>query len=286
MKNRIHYAGLQYTNSRNIGDYIQSLAVEQFLPRISKRFERDDLRNIKNTGKTYVLVANGWFSHTPEQCFPFAPCIMPLFFGFHLTNWNHTCKYVQNKHVSDFLRKYSPIGCRDRFTENKLKELEIETFFSNCMTLSFPNRDYTPPKTKFLMVDIPNLNIPDYISRKSVFITHVFSEIYPEREKFASAKALLDYYRKKVSAVVTTRLHCALPCLAMGIPVIFIGNKNEPRFNSLTEVRVKIYHPAELSDHSNWDELFYSDFDFIESVKSKMIGCFKEQLLRIQSKIT
>ena len=278
----IHYAGLQYTNSLNIGDYIQSLAVEQFLPRISERFERDDLRNIENTEKTYILVANGWFSHTPELCFPFAPCIIPLFFGFHLTNWNHTCNYVENEHVLDFLRKYSPIGCRDRFTEDKLKGFGIEVFFSNCMTLSFPNRNYTPPKTKFLMVDVPDLNIPDYIYQKSEFFTHLFSKIYSEREKFTAAKSLLRYYKEKVSAVITTRLHCALPCLAMGIPVLFIGNKNDPRFSSLTEVCVKIYHPAELSNHSNWDELFYRDFDFIESVKSKMIGCFKEQLLRIQ----
>lgn len=278
----ISYAGFKYTNSQNIGDYIQSLAVEQFFPRISKRFERDNLRIIKKTNRKYLLVTNGWFSHTPELCFPFAPFMIPVFFGFHITNWNHTHEYVKNENVIDFFKKYSPIGCRDRFTENKLKELGVDAYFSNCMTLTFPHRDFTPSKTTFIMVDVPFLKISDQMLSQSEFFTHTFPEVYPEREKFALAKLLIEHYRKKASAVITTRLHCALPCLAMGIPVLFIGNEKDTRFSSLSELHVKIYHPSELSDYSKWDELFYRDFDFIESKKSKMKCLFEKHLLQIE----
>ena len=279
----INYASMKYTNSLNLGDHIQSLAVEQFLPRISTRFERDNLRNIKYKRKKYLLVANGWFSHTPEQCFPFSPCITPLFFGFHITNWNHSWKYISKENVLDYFKKNSPIGCRDRCTANILKEFGVDTYFSNCMTLSFPNRDFTPKTTKILLVDVPPyIKIPDSILNKTQYITH-FCQHTTEKENFKLAKLLINYYRKEASAIITTRLHCALPCLAMGIPVLFIGNESDYRISNLLEIRVKICHPDELSKFSKWDDLFYKDFDFIEHIKHNMILCFKEHLKRVEN---
>ena len=282
----IYYAGMKYTNSFNLGDHIQSLAVEQFLPRLSTRFERDKLREIKNKRKKYLLVANGWFSHTPEQCFPFSPCITPLFFSFHISGWNHCWEYVKDKNVLDFFQTKSPIGCRDKYTEDKLKEFGIDTYFSNCMTLSFPKREYTPKKTKYFLVDVPSvLKIPDYILKKSQYLTH-FCQDSTEKENFELAKLLIAYYRKEASAVITTRLHCALPCLAMGIPVLFIGHESDYRIRNLLEINVKIHRTNELSDVSKWDDLFFNDFDFIENIKAKMINSFKEHLKIVENKYT
>lgn len=280
----IYYAGMKYTNSLNLGDHIQSLAVEQFLPRVSARFERDKLRNSKDKSIKYLLVANGWFSHTPEQCFPFSPHITPLFFGFHITNWNKSLKYIENKNVIDFFINNSPIGCRDKHTEYSLKKWGVDAYFTNCMTLSFPNREYMPPRTKYFLVDVPaHLKIPDRILSKSQYITHSCRNS-SEIANFETAKSLIAHYRKEASAVITTRLHCALPCLAMGIPVLFIGNENDIRIGNLLEIRVKINHPDELSEKSKWDDLFYKDFDFLEQVKRKMIADFKERLMAVENK--
>ena len=272
----IYYAGMKYTNSFNLGDQIQSLAVEQFLPRLSTRFERDSLRSIEHKRKKYLLVANGWFSHTAELCFPFSPCITPLFIGFHITGWNHSWEYVKNKNVLDFFQTNNPIGCRDKFAEAKLKEYGIDAYFSNCMTLSFPMRENMPKKIKYFLVDVPSiLKILDYILKKSQYLTH-FCQDSTEKEIFELAKLLIAYYRKEASAVITTRLHCALPCLAMGIPVIFIGNENNCRIRNLLEINVKIHTIDELSETSNWDDLFFKDFDFIEHIKIEMINNFKK----------
>jgi polysaccharide pyruvyl transferase WcaK-like protein len=45
---------------------------------------------------------------------------------------------------------------------------------------------------------------------------------YSDAEKFEIADTLLRKYAK-AKLVVTSRIHCALPCLAMGTPVIFIN---------------------------------------------------------------
>ena len=41
--------------------------------------------------------------------------------------------------------------------------------------------------------------------------------------------------------VITTRLHCALPCIAMGIPVVFFGDPNDYRTQIVSDVGGKIY---------------------------------------------
>jgi len=38
---------------------------------------------------------------------------------------------------------------------------------------------------------------------------------------------LLDTYSRTASLVITSKIHCAMPCIAMGIPVVFIYDKNK-----------------------------------------------------------
>jgi exopolysaccharide biosynthesis predicted pyruvyltransferase EpsI len=55
------------------------------------------------------------------------------------------------------------------------------------------------------------------------------------------AQEYLDRYRKEAKLVITSRLHCALPCIAMGIPVIVMGDHRDKRLQ-LVEEFTKI-HP-------------------------------------------
>ncbi|WP_073095483.1 polysaccharide pyruvyl transferase family protein [Cyclobacterium lianum] len=48
-------------------------------------------------------------------------------------------------------------------------------------------------------------------------------------------------YKRYATLVVTSRLHCALPCIAMGIPVIFFGNPLDYRVSIIGELGLKIY---------------------------------------------
>ena len=53
------------------------------------------------------------------------------------------------------------------------------------------------------------------------------------QERRDAAETLLKRYRA-ASLVITSRLHCALPCLALGTPVVFLhSSTTDPRFRGL-----------------------------------------------------
>jgi hypothetical protein len=81
-----HFAGLKYGNSFNLGDYIQSIAAERFIPKISRRLDRDMLTTLSGKKKC-LLITNGWFSHTPEMCYPFSHTIILLFLRQDFRPW-------------------------------------------------------------------------------------------------------------------------------------------------------------------------------------------------------
>jgi hypothetical protein len=61
------YASLEFTHEPgNLGDNIQTIAVEQFLPSIDKRFPIDSLNQVREHDK-YCLVMNGWFTPKPQN---------------------------------------------------------------------------------------------------------------------------------------------------------------------------------------------------------------------------
>jgi hypothetical protein len=83
-------------------------------------------------------------------------------------------------------------------------------------------------------------------SRKQLFGTeHVDVRQHEPGERIARAKELLGLYAR-ASCVVTSRLHCALPCLAMGTPVLLLDMAGDTyRFKGLGDF---LHHctPAEF----------------------------------------
>jgi len=69
--------------NKNIGDYIQSVAQEQFFQHIDGFVEREHLDQVISSQRINVIM-NGWFMWNPKN-FPPASCINPLFISFHLT---------------------------------------------------------------------------------------------------------------------------------------------------------------------------------------------------------
>lgn len=66
----------------------------------------------------------------------------------------------------------------------------------------------------------------DDVFLKANYVEQMLEDTFKsEDEKFAYADELLNRYRK-ARFVVTTRIHCALPCLAMGVPVLYLYDKN------------------------------------------------------------
>jgi hypothetical protein len=133
---KIHFAGLEYQGLNNLGDQIQSIAAERFLPNIDKRFNRDSF-STPNFSTKHLLKTNGWFSNDPENCLPTYESILPVFWGFHISDWNNSWQYFLSDKCLAYFKRFEPIGCRDMFTADKLAEVGIKTFYSRCLTLTF-----------------------------------------------------------------------------------------------------------------------------------------------------
>lgn len=241
-----------YKSHFNVGDYIQSLAARQFLPRVDQYINREKLNEY--SGPETKLIMNGWFMYDPEN-WPPSPNIIPLFISFHL-NQTHA-ERILNEEGIVYLRKHE-IGCRDYSTLNLLKAKGIDAFFSSCLTLTLGNSYRNSLGEDIYFVDVlfksptPQKVFRSFNSfRKSVQRHEIFrlrqrkkllrklfgdkiielakdiAHRYPaaqyatEDSRFALAEDLLKRY-ENARLVVTSRIHCALPCLAMGTPVIFV----------------------------------------------------------------
>lgn len=107
--------------------------------------------------------------------------------------------------------------------------------------MTFPKRELTPstPKIFFVDADFVKKIIPDNLKDvESESITHV-EKI--KGDKFEFANSLLNIYKNEATLVITTRLHCALPCVAFGIPVILFHNPNDRRMDTVNGIGLKIY---------------------------------------------
>jgi len=289
----IKYCGFRYDHLTNIGDQIQSLAVEQFLPGLDIRINRDSLSKFQEK-EQHLLVMNGWFSHTPNLCFPVHEPVCALFWGFHVTDWNNTWEYVLRPESIAYLKRHEPIGCRDLTTMECFRESGINAFYSKCLTLTFPKRASEPKDGWNILVDAQHLPIPNHILKESISVSHKVPNNLPEKVKFIYARYLLNLYKENAKLVITTRLHCALPCIAMGIPVVFFGDESDYRISLLKDMGLKINHitiknktsyASEIEKDEKFDSMVFQKnvnwnakpLDF-EKEKSEMIKTFKQLL--------
>lgn len=78
------------------------------------------------------LVAAGWFGHQVfgvRSDLPFHPAIRPVFLGFQLDRVE-----LLTPDAVTYLRRYGPVGCRDRATVDLLLAHGVEAFFSGCVS--------------------------------------------------------------------------------------------------------------------------------------------------------
>lgn len=241
--------------SCNIGDYIQSIAVMQQLaryrsdvwtfadPRISavmdelrqswpEGLQQEVQRQVHVTvvdrdapwamqtlyeGRSVWAMLHGWYCHRAFGCcspFPLPKNVEPIFISLHV----HEPQILDDAAVTT-LRQNEPIGCRDWSTVYWLLNLGIDAFFSGCLTttLAVPIRGAAFGESIYVDAVSPELDSGDAMllheteeTRQGGFLANV------ER-----GLGLLRRYGGARS-VTTSRLHCYLPCRALGTPVTFV----------------------------------------------------------------
>lgn len=227
-----------YPGDVNIGDYIQSLAASQFVG--DKNVEYIDRDNVRYYNSDEVnLIANGWYFFYEGNKI-FSSKVNPLFVSFHINNQESV-----SSETIDYLKKHQPIGCRDYSTMDFLISNNVDAYFSSCLTTTLSsyavNDDERNGKVIFCDFDDSNIFISEIIRDivgKGIVekTTHSYEKNMSHETYFAEAKRLLNIYAR-AKLVVTTRIHCALPCLAMNTPVILsVPVYDKTRFKGLDEM--------------------------------------------------
>ena len=256
--------GLKYWTA-NVGDEIQSIAADRIVGDIAKRFDREKLNGYEGAEK-YNIVLNGWFSTNFVNSFPPSNVFNPVFFSFHLYRGRKNIKHYTSHECISYFKKHEPIGCRDMGTVKVLKKYNVDAFYSKCLTMTFPKRTTTPKKEKVFFVDAEFAKEILPKSLKNVSNEFVRQGINLSGDKFEQAKKLLEKYKNQATLIVTTRLHAALPCVAIGIPVILFHNPKDSRMDVVRSIGLDIYQ--DRTDYPKVVNYILAKFGLFEKVKN------------------
>ncbi|WP_303725348.1 polysaccharide pyruvyl transferase family protein [Anaerovibrio lipolyticus] len=247
-KNNVNASGQRVIN---IGDDIQLIAVMRLYHLMGipeediVRIEYYDL--FSYTGDDIVLPINFiWFNaFWGERELVLPDSIHPVFLGMHSIGDDYSKKEI------NYLRKHEPIGCRDAYTYHVLKKRGLKVYLQGCLTSTLERREVTPKTGKVYMVDVPEElfpYIPEHLKAEAVKLSHQFyGKVSDVQNWEKTTKEILKEYRDNASLVITSRLHCASPCMAMGIPVVFVCKKVSPRYLWINNI-LKIYEQNEWSN--------------------------------------
>lgn len=234
-----HFALLSYPRHVNLGDAIQSLAAKQFLPRVDIRIPRERLSLQPAGGRKVKLILNGWFMHHPEY-WPPHPDIEPLPISMHFAahdfgrfqRWRkRPLDRLLSGEGAEYLRKWAPIGARDQSTADELSHREIPNYLSGCLTLTLRPKHSVPREDLIVTCDLSRAQLAQLRRQTTRPIITVSHQTKPSNDDLSfeqAAEELLLLY-SRAAAVVTTRVHAALPCLALETPVLLLHRPNPDR---------------------------------------------------------
>ena len=230
-----------YLKTDNIGDDVQSYAAKRFLPTVDYVIDREALDTFDSHGEVVKAIMNGWYMYSKFN-WPPASVIDPLWVAMHISENDYFGigeRFLEGI-GGDYLRHYAPIGARDVSTLEMLERNHIPAYLSGCLTLTIPQFDNVEKTNEVLLVDLDEKS--EAIVRKMYpaenfqSVTHnVNAEEYSAlsaEDRLRRVEKLLRRYQG-AKCVITSRLHCALPCLALQTPVFLIyKDEYAPRIQS------------------------------------------------------
>ena len=192
-----------------------------------------------SSGRSYLrptwLISNGWFMHANGRGvfdFPYPKNIRPIFISFHVNDLS-----MLDAKTVEYLRQYQPIGCRDWTTVYRLQSRGVDAFFSGCLTKTVGNLfDESAREKNGCVANVEARLRPEESCEYSV---EDFVQLYDDVRNLSladgmkAAYGLLDGYRR-FNKVITSRLHCYLPCRSLGLDAEFRPRRDsDVRFDGL-----------------------------------------------------
>lgn len=224
------YGLLVNIKTDNIGDDIQSYAAKQFLPTVDYVIDREAMDTFDSHGETVKTIMNGWYMYSKFN-WPPVSNIDPLWISVHFSENDYFGigeRFLEGL-GGEYLQYHAPIGARDVSTREMLERNHIPAYLSGCLTLTIPQFGNVNKTDEVLLVDVDaesEKTIRRMYPRENIrcVIHNVDPEEYakwPIDKRFDGVEQLLRRYQG-AKCVITSRLHCALPCLALQTPVFLI----------------------------------------------------------------
>ena len=252
---------LTYDYTINLGNEIQSIAARRFLPQVDYCIEQHKIQEF-NQDKNVKTIMNAWYLNCPEA-WPPSENIDPLLTSMHFNVLDFTKKAILSDESKDYFERYGPVGCRDAYTEEFLNKNGIDAYFTGCLTLTLDSGNkynQLDDDNNYVLINCDNYkNIFSFLKDKTdkkIYVLHQdfapsfkkawlgsmpkslynHTSYYDAQEKLFLAENMLRLY-ENASCVITDRLHCALPTLALKTPVLLFNTKsNQERFDGLTNL--------------------------------------------------
>lgn len=287
MNYRKHFLPNRNERPMNLGDPIQSFAVLEMYKEMGIPdkdiipLDRYDLADY--VGEECIVLINGAENYEhfayATRFLPVSRNIHPVFISLHLH------RELSEKEL-ETLHNNQPIGCRDEYTVNYLRSKGIDAFLTGCLTMLFPKRDDKKIYEKVFIVDCSDkvLNrIPDEIKSNAEYLSQVvrvksnsvdYRLTLEETEQYNElAKNQLHRYRDEAKLVITSRLHVASPCAAMGIPVVLVRDTFDERYQFIDRFLPLLY-PDDL-DNLDWNNI---KTEIPKQVKTNLMGLCRDML--------
>jgi hypothetical protein len=266
-------------NLNNLGDHIQIITIDFLYQQMGVPLEtviyinKDDLHCYD--GEPVLLPVSMPLVEYKERGMAgmFSPKITPVFLGLTMSK-----DELLSEEISYF-KNHEPVGARDERTYNTLTKYGINSYLNGCLTPALPVREKDAEKQNKIFIIDPTAGIKDYIpseiARNAVWDTHMIykyieNPIQKTQERF-------NQYRDEAKLVITSLLHCSIPCMAMGIPVILAKDLISYRFSWL-EALLKI-HTTPDYESINWNPVPIE----YESHKKLIIDLFNKRMSRENS---
>jgi len=269
----------------NIGDEVQTLAALRLLGLNEHNtipINREQLNQVNTKHPKINLVMNGWFLNSIN--WPPSNQINPIFFSFHISRRNQAT-FLTTESIN-YLKQHEPIGCRDHGTKALLEAKGVKCFHSWCLTLTLPKREKSPEDgLVYLAIENKKLRkiVPKKIRKQSILVYHNIRLPcnIDNQHKLNIARNVYETYKNHAKLIITDKIHCAMPAIAMGIPVIFIAHRRMKRDYRIhiiddliginyvrTNLLVRFYYRFKI----NWQPKALN----INSLKKQIIQNFKQ----------
>lgn len=279
----------------NLGDPIQSYAVKNLYREMGIAEEdiipvpRYDLAEYD--GEECICVVNSASNYEElaydSHFMPPSPKVHAIPMSLHLHR-----KLTEDE--LSFYKTCGGVGCRDLSTVEYLQSLGVDAYLTGCLTLTLPRRskEQEAKADKVYFLDVPSdvmKIMPQNLKDRGIVLSNIIrfqnpgnsnrisvEDAYEEHKK---GEERIELLRDTACLVITSKLHVASPCLAMGIPVILAKNHFGDRFGFIDRL-IPTYTPEHYSE-INWDP---EPVDFEED-KAKIKQVFFDRVRAAASRI-